>query len=53
MQFEVHSISLPFFPPTIAIEAEVVAFYLYFFPTTKKSEAKIQVEVILLLSTQN
>ena len=52
MQFEVHSISLPFFPPTIAIEAEVVAFYLYF-PTTKKSEAKIQVEVILLLSTQN
>ena len=52
MQFEVHSISLPFFPPTIAIEAEVVAFYLYF-STTRKSEAKIQVEVILLLSTQN
>lgn len=51
MQFEVHSISLLFFP-TIAIEAEVVPFYLYF-PTTRKSEAKIKVGVILLLSTQN
>ena len=51
MQFEVHSISLLFFP-TIAIEAEVVAFYLYF-PPTRKSEAKIKVGVILLLSTQN
>ena len=46
MQFEVHSISLLFFP-TIAIEAEVVPFYLYF-PTTRKSEAKIKVGVICI-----